>query len=187
MVTKRDEVIDVTCRLLEQQGYHATGLNQILSESGAPKGSLYYYFPKGKEELAVEAVARSARGIAANIAAAVAGDDPAQTIPTFVRELARRVAAADYRQGGPITGVALEAASTNEPLRLACRDAYRAWQRPLAEALRPVYGAAAADSLAVLIIAALEGAIILARTERSPQPLLAVADTLAAFLAGARP
>lgn len=186
MATKRDEVIDATCRLLEEQGYHATGLNQILSESGAPKGSLYYYFPEGKEELAAEAVARAARGITANIAASVATGDPAETIPAFVRELAWRVAGTDYRQGGPITGVALEAASTNERLRLACRDAYRAWQRPLVEAMQPIYGEAAAERMAVLIIAALEGAILLARTERSPEPLLAVADALEAYLVCAR-
>jgi TetR/AcrR family transcriptional regulator, lmrAB and yxaGH operons repressor len=51
----RDQIIQTTCTLLESQGYHATGLNQILKESGAPKGSLYYYFPQGKEELAEEA------------------------------------------------------------------------------------------------------------------------------------
>ncbi len=59
-MSTRDHIIDTTSQLLEQQGYFATGLNQIVQESGAPKGSLYYYFPEGKEELTAEAIERSA-------------------------------------------------------------------------------------------------------------------------------
>lgn len=54
MNTTRDQIIETTCELLEAYGYHATGLNQILTKSGTPKGSLYYYFPEGKEELTSE-------------------------------------------------------------------------------------------------------------------------------------
>ncbi len=56
MSTTRQQIIEKTSELFERQGYHATGLNQIVSESETPRGSLYYYFPEGKEELAAEAV-----------------------------------------------------------------------------------------------------------------------------------
>jgi TetR/AcrR family transcriptional repressor of lmrAB and yxaGH operons len=49
--------------LFQRQGYHGTGLNQILAESGAPKGSLYHYFPEGKEALAAAALGRSGEEI----------------------------------------------------------------------------------------------------------------------------
>lgn len=184
MTAKRDDIIDTTCRLLEVQGYHATGLNQIIEDSGAPKGSLYYYFPEGKEALAAEAVARSAAGIAANIERSLAGTagDPAAAVVGFIRELAGHVTASGYRQGGPITGVALEAASSSERLRLACRDAYRAWQAIIADTLRSQYGEARARRLAVLILAAIEGGIILARVEQSERPLLDVADEIERLL-----
>ena len=186
MSIKRDDVLDTACRLLELQGYHATGLNQIIQESGAPKGSLYYYFPAGKEELAAAAISRSAEGIAANISGALAPgdgspDDPAAAVVGFIRALAGHVSASGYRQGGPITAVALEAASTNERLRLACGDAYRLWAGLIADRLRPAYGPRA-ERLATLILAALEGGIILARTEHSRQPLLDVADEVEQLL-----
>jgi TetR/AcrR family transcriptional repressor of lmrAB and yxaGH operons len=182
MANKRDDIISATCDLLELQGYHATGINQIIQESGAPKGSLYHYFPEGKEELATEAIERSARSIAGNIEQVMAAHDDGRTaVVAFIRQLAGHVAASGYRQGGPITAVALEAASTNERLRLACRDAYRAWQRPIADKLRPTHGARA-EALAGVVVAAIEGGIILARSERSERPLLDVAEGMEALL-----
>ena len=93
MSTKRDEIITATCRLLELQGYRATGINEIIRESGAPKGSLYHYFPEGKDELAAEAVAHSAAAIVANIAGVMdEHDDAAVAVTTFIRRLAGYVA-----------------------------------------------------------------------------------------------
>jgi TetR/AcrR family transcriptional regulator, lmrAB and yxaGH operons repressor len=183
MTTKRDEVIDVTCRLFERQGYHATGLNEIIEASGAPKGSLYYYFPAGKEALATAAVARSRAAIAGRIAAVMVEiDDPVDAVVTFIHRLADVVAASGYQGGGPITAVALGAASTSDPLRLACRDAYREWAAVLAAKLRPDWGEETAEQLALTLIAAIEGGIILARSEHSPRPLLAVAGSIETLL-----
>ena len=181
-MTKRDEIIEATGRLLELQGYRATGMNEIVRESGAPKGSLYHYFPEGKDELAAAVIAHAAQAITANIESVLAAhDDAAAAVVSFVRQLAGHVSASGYRQGGPITAVALEAASTNERLRLACRDAYQAWQRPFADKLRPAYGPRA-ERLAALIIAAIEGGLVLARSEQSAQPLLDVAEEIEQLL-----
>ena len=61
MSNAREQILQTTCNLLEKQGYHGTGLNEIVKESGAPKGSLYYYFPEGKEQITAEAVLQSGR------------------------------------------------------------------------------------------------------------------------------
>ncbi len=183
MSTKRDEIIESTCQLMELQGYHATGLNQILLESGAPKGSLYYYFPDGKEELAIEALERSGRMIAERIAMTMdESDDAVTAVTTFIRRLATFVEASGFRQGGPITAVALEVASTNDHLREACNSAYVDWQQLFVAKLDAAYGQPRAQQLATLIIAALEGGIILSRTAQSVQPLLDVADGIETLL-----
>ncbi len=54
--SSRDLIVNTAARLFFTQGYHATGMSQIIRESECPKGSLYYYFPDGKEEIAVECI-----------------------------------------------------------------------------------------------------------------------------------
>lgn len=184
MSSKRDEIIDATCQLMEMQGYHATGLNQILAESDAPKGSLYYYFPEGKEELAAEAIERSGRAIEQRIRSVMSEtDDPVAAVTTFIATLAEQVDASGYRAGGPITAIALESASTNDTLRGACRRAYQRWQDAFSDKLRQgAFTEARARRLAAVIISALEGGIILSRSQHSPQPLLDVAEEIDVLL-----
>ncbi|MDQ2999201.1 MAG: TetR/AcrR family transcriptional regulator, partial [Chloroflexota bacterium] len=85
MSTTRDQIVDAAGDLLESQGFHATGLNQIVKESGAPKGSLYYYFPAGKDEIAEAAIEQAGRAVAERIGAGLAAsDDVAAAVRLFV-------------------------------------------------------------------------------------------------------
>lgn len=181
---RREEILTTTCQLLETQGYHATGVNEILDASGAPRGSLYYYFPDGKEGLAVQAIEQSGARIAARIDSALAQyDDIAVAVHEFITTVAAHVAAADYTVGAPITAVALEAASTSERLNAACAAVYRTWQVTFAKHLAAAgYPIEQATAIATLIIAVLEGATLLARTERSTRPLHMAADQIATLL-----
>ncbi len=178
MASKREQIIETTCQLMETQGYHATGLNQILAESGAPKGSLYYYFPEGKEELGVEAIERSGRLIEMRIRQMMSDiDDPVTAVTGFITALAGQVDASGYMAGGPITAIAVESASTNDRLREACHTAYVSWQEAFAERLvAGGFGEERSRRLAGVIVSALEGGIILSRSQRSPQPILDIAE-----------
>lgn len=52
----KDEIIRTTAKLIQEKGYVGTGLKEIIEQSGAPRGSIYYHFPDGKEQIALEAV-----------------------------------------------------------------------------------------------------------------------------------
>ena len=183
-MSARDQIIETTCELLELQGYHATGLSQIIKDSGSPKGSLYYYFPGGKEELAVEAIRQAGAIVTQRIHANLATvADPVEAIRTFIRRIAEQVELSGFRKGGPITTIAMETASTNERLREQCYRVYNSWQQEFANKLMQCGMAEArALRLAVLMIAALEGGIILCRTSRSRVPLEDVAEEIALLL-----
>lgn len=184
MSSTRDQIIETTCTLLESQGYHATGLNQIITESGAPKGSLYYYFPQGKEELTAEAIARSGRIVAQNIRSGLATrDDPPEAIPAFVRAIAQGVEASGFSAGGPLTTVALETVNSSERMNQACREAYDWLRDAFAEKLiAGGYAPARAAQLATFIVSAIEGGILLSRTHHSGDALRQVAKELGVYL-----
>lgn len=184
MTSTRDEIIETTCDLIELQGYHATGLNEIVRESGAPKGSLYYYFPDGKEEIIEEAIRHAGQHTAERIRAGLASvDDPAEAVKQFVETIAHHVELSEYRAGGPLTAVAMETAAGSERLNLACRDAYRMLQEAFKDKLvASGIAEARANELAIFIMSAVEGATILSRTYHSGDPLRRVAAELAAML-----
>ena len=181
MTAARDQILQTTGSLLERQGYHATAMSEILQTSGAPKGSLYYYFPGGKEELAEAAIRESARAMTGHIRANLSlQPDPLDAIPNFVRRIADRVEAAEFSAGGPLTAVAMETAADGGRLNLACRAAFGEIEAVFAEKLSAAGGCPAdtANRLAVFITAAIDGGVLLSRTAHSGDPLRTVADLL---------
>jgi TetR/AcrR family transcriptional regulator, lmrAB and yxaGH operons repressor len=178
----KKKLVDATAVLLRKQGYHATGLSAIVDESGAPRGSVYFYFPGGKDELAVAAIEQAGVEWRARLEAAIAGaKDLASAIDAIVKTLADDLAASNWENGCPVAAVALE--SPSEVVRTAVAKHFDDWQRDIAERVsqfgvpKPV-----AKQLATVALAATEGALLLARTQRSKQPLLAVGAALRAMV-----
>lgn len=184
MSETRDRIIATTSVLLTQQGYHATGLNQIVRESGTPRGSLYHYFPNGKEELAAEAIRHRGAQMRTHVASELARfDDPAEAIVQLVRTMVENLVRREFASGAPVAAVAMEASSASEPLRRACEEVYVSVREPFAEALlRHGLEPDAARRRATAIVAALEGGLVLSYTSLDPAPLEAVAEMLEVML-----
>lgn len=185
MSSPRDQIIQTACTLLESQGFHGTGLNQIVKESGAPKGSLYHYFPSGKDQIAEVAIEHAGRTIAARISSILATTlNPAEAVRDFVMQLAGHIEASGYASGGPLTTIAMETATTNERLNLACRAAYSRLQGAFeAKLVQSGLPPMQARQLATFITASIEGGIMLCRTYHSGDPLRLVAEQLHQLIA----
>ncbi|SRR5579884_2642050 len=183
----RARLIATTSTLLEAQGYHATGLNQILQESATPKGSLYHHFPGGKEELAAEAIAVAGQAITHDLdIIAEQGVDFGTALSAITSVFCERLQTSDFQKGCPLATVALEMAATSDPLQVACRDTYHAWQERIAHSLIASYGwePARASALALFVLSAIEGALLLCRVERSTRPLEQVMEELRLLVEG---
>jgi len=177
----RQRMLESAADLFRKQGYHATGLNQLVAAGGAPKGSLYFHFPGGKEQLAAEALRLSAERLGAEMAeAAGAAPDVAGAIGAIVHLLGGELRESGYERGCPLAGVTQDAAATSDLIRQACADGYASW-RALLAAFLTAKGLAAerADELATVTIASIEGGLLLAKAAHDTAPLRAVADHLA--------
>lgn len=177
----REAIIRAAAHLFRRRGYAATGINEIVASSGAPKGSLYYYFPRGKEQIGQEAV-RYAGAHAAETLRRLANnhDTAASLLLAYGETLASWMIQSDFREGCPITTVLLETAAESEALALAGREAFKSWQAVFEEALiHDGLKRHRAGRLAALLIAALEGAMVQARVEQSGKPITDAASELA--------
>jgi AcrR family transcriptional regulator len=180
-LSTRDRIVDASAELFRRQGYSATGVKQIVAAAQAPFGSVYHFFPGGKEQLGAEAIRHSGALYEQLIPAVF---DLAPDVVTGTRDFfagaAAHLVATGYEDACPIATVALEISSSSEPLREACADVFASWIA--AGALRFEAAGIAADQareLTIAMIAALEGAFVLARALRSPKPL-EIAGALAA-------
>jgi TetR/AcrR family transcriptional repressor of lmrAB and yxaGH operons len=177
----REALVRTAMRLFRRQGFAATGLQQILDESGAPKGSLYHYFPGGKEELGEAAVALAGDLIAGMLSghAAHHPDDPAAFVAAYCRTVADWMAEAEFRSGCPIATCMLETAPQSALMTRVGNEVIDRWVEIVAGVLRSsAPSPRAARRQATAVIAAVEGALLLARIRQSVDPILDVARIL---------
>lgn len=169
----KDRILDTTAEMFRRYGYTGTGLKQIVQKANAAFGSLYHHFPGGKEELGAEVIRRSGRMYQDLVTAIF---DASPTIDSSVDNVfsgaAAVLLATDYADACPIATVALEVASTSEPLRQATADVFEAWIIAATERFTAAgIAAPEARELAIGMIAALEGAFVLARATRSTEAI----------------
>jgi len=181
-VDSRQRLVDTASRLFRVQGYHATGLNQIVDESQAPKGSLYHYFPEGKEQLAAEALVNAGKSLRTKLAG-LGPLSPAEAIDRLVEDSIRELEGSDYRDGCPIATVALETNSNSETLRAVCSRIFGGALDLLANWLvGKGVEAERARVISLTVFSAYEGALMLSKVRRSPEPLRQVAAQLKLFV-----
>lgn len=180
----RAKLTATAAELMQRQGYHATGLAQIVEESGAPRGSLYFYFPGGKEELAVAALRDAGAYWKKRIEAAIeAAPDLGAAVVAVCKLFADELAASDWQLGCPLATVALEASASSEAVRLTCAEHFAGWEASIAARLAASgVDPDAALRMAMFALSTIEGALMLARVERSPRPLEVVGEGLRALV-----
>ncbi|MFH8342427.1 TetR/AcrR family transcriptional regulator [Streptomyces sp. AM6-12] len=183
----RQRIVRAGTELFRRSGYTGTGMKQIAEAAGAPFGSIYHFFPGGKAQLAEEIVRTSGAVYLDLVTTLMASsDDPVRATADAFTAAADTLTALDFADPCPIATVALEVASTNEPLRKATSEVFDGWIGHLA-AFYTTGGIPArlARDTASSVIALLEGAFMLARAARSTAPVLAASGSAAAIVRAA--
>ena len=169
----KGKTLAAAARLFRQQGYHGTALHDILAAGGSPRGSLYFHFPGGKEEIGETTLTLAGEAVRQAIAHAA---ETSETAELFLTRIARGMASdlekSDFREGCPIATTALETSAQSDTLGTATRGAFKSWENEIKRGLeRFGIGSEQADLVATLVLSQLEGALLLARTYRSLAPM----------------
>ena len=180
----RTRILETTGLLLRQRGYHGTSLNDILSASGAPRGSLYFHFPGGKDQLVIEVTRDSVAGVTQRLGEALAAEvDPAVAVHHIYQAVGRMLEDNQFSLGCPIAPVVLDSPTDVPELAELCRSAFEQWIGLLQQAfVRAGVPERRAHALALLVESSLEGLMVIARATRDRAPLQAVADEVAALI-----
>lgn len=178
--TTKQRIVSAAADLIHTQGFNATGLNQIIKDSGTPKGSLYFHFPEGKEEIIEAALRASGHQVSELLQQAFREADTlqdalGQCIAYFKRELTM----SEFRKGCPVATVALEAAGELSRIQKVCTEIYGDWLSTLEEGL----GESKAEH-ARIVLMLIEGALVLSKAHKSTAPLDSCEAHLSALLAG---
>ena len=181
----RSRLIRTTGRLLRKQGYAATGLNQVMAEAEAPKGSMYFHFPGGKEELAAAALDRFSERVRERMAEtlASAGSVQAAVVAMFDDQIAW-LERTDFMEGCAVAAVALDSAGEHPALAEATGRGLSAWLDLFTSALEAEGREPdEAHRLASLIVVTLEGIVVLGKGMQSTEAIAATRDALGEVLA----
>lgn len=175
----RERMIDGAIDLLRRQGVAATTVDRVLAHTGAPRGSMYYHFPDGREQLIDEAVERAGVLMSGIIDAATQHENPLTGIDEFFELWKNRVRDSDYASGCPIVAVTVDAEPGSEHRVAHAGEVFKGWQAAFAEMLtNSGIEPARSRRLASLIVAAEEGAVLLARAQRDVRPIDDVAEEI---------
>jgi AcrR family transcriptional regulator len=190
-VDTRERLVTAGVQLFQRQGLAATGIKQILSEADAGFSSLYHHFPGGKDDLAAEVI-RTAGAVYQQHVEAVWDDavDLVSAMTAIFRGAATALEVSGYADVCPVATVAMEVASTNEPLRMATAGVFAAWMDAAVPRLQSAgIGNVEARKLASVIVGLLEGAFILCRASRTTEPMLAAGQAAVTLVkaAGSQP
>jgi TetR/AcrR family transcriptional repressor of lmrAB and yxaGH operons len=181
--TARDRLIRAAVTLFRQRGYDGAGLTEILDAADAPKGSFYHHFPGGKEQLAVVAVDVAGRAIERLLETEF---QQALSFPDGVHRCIEAIASgfekSFFKEGCPITGVALNMSPQSQVITAAARAAFSNWQALLVRWARHFGVKAFSEDDALGLVMLVEGAWVVARIQMEAEPIRAAGRIASALL-----
>lgn len=179
----RENLIVAAAELFRERGYEGVGVAELLERSGAPRGSLYFHFPGGKEQIGVEAVTAVGAAITDQLKALNAsGVDIDTFIERVFKATAKGVKERDFRASCPIAAIAVEASDRAPLLQAAVREAFASWEaevRIAAEA-RGMSAKNAADFASAMLVG-IEGALVASKAQGATTACINAAKAMKAF------
>lgn len=184
-INTKEKILIAASRLFRKQGYHATTLNQISKESNTPRGSVYYYFENGKEQLAQEAILRTGQIIKQRIEEALNKEvDAAMAIHMHLKNKAQEMEQQkETTDIFSLVAIAREVSDSNSLLLKTCKEVYDSWIEPFAQKIENSgFTSKEAQELAITIQALIEGAYALVVSHQNATPMYIASEQVLKLL-----
>jgi TetR/AcrR family transcriptional repressor of lmrAB and yxaGH operons len=165
----RERMLEAAIELMRGFGLAGAGINDLVRDSGAPKGSVYHHFPGGKLQIAREALEVYAQRVEAFIDESMASRrGSADKLRALCDAFARRAEAGAFRRSCAIGTTSLDLGEDVEPLRDTLVQALQAWAGVIAAHV-DLGEPRRTRSFAGFVLTVIEGAYVRARAEQSAQ------------------
>lgn len=184
----RERIVLAASGLLRTRGYSGTSMRDIVEAAEAPWGSLQHYFPGGKDQIVIEAMATGAARVDEMIGDAFRRTRSAEgAVRSFFTRSAETMEERDFEAGCPVGLAAMEHASQDDEIARLGRETFEHWQALFAGALRADgIEPRAARRIATTIITQYEGAAILSRVGHDATPLRTAGTVMSQLVAASR-
>jgi TetR/AcrR family transcriptional repressor of lmrAB and yxaGH operons len=174
----RANMLISAAEVLRERGAAGVTIDEVLARSGAPRGSVYYHFPEGRNQILTEALQHAGEAITEVIDAAAANGGM-YLVRKFVAFWESLLAESDFTAGCPVVAAAIGSGEDEPQLSTVAGGIFRHWREALTRAfVSDGFEESDAASLAIMCIASLEGAVVLCRSTRSADPLRDVAQQI---------
>lgn len=169
----RTRLVETAADLVQDRGYHGLAVAELLTLSDAPRGSLYFHFPEGKDQLIATVTREGVEAVTDSLRATLAAEKtPGRAIRKILEAAASALEASDFRFGSPTAPLVLDGLQAGSEIATLTDEAYTGWVDLFDTALTSAGVAAKrAQSLALIVEASFEGLLIICRAHRDAGPM----------------
>jgi AcrR family transcriptional regulator len=174
----KTRMLDSAADVLRERGAAGLTIDEVLTRSGAPRGSVYHHFPDGRTQILTEALRYAGDSITAKIeAAAVEGG--MNLLHRFVEFWEQLLRDTHFTAGCPVVAAAIGSAPEEQQLTTTAGEIFQSWREALTRSfVGEGFPSAEASALATTSLAAVEGAVVLCRATHTTEPLREVAEQI---------
>ena len=181
----RENMLSAASALFRVRGYEGIGIAELLEKSGAPRGSLYFHFPGGKEQIGSEVI----DGVAGRTAERFreldeSGVDIATFIELVFKTTAKESKSCEFHGSCPIAAIAAGFGAEDKLLAKSVGNCFAGWEEAIATAARRRgMSETNAATFASAFLASMEGAFVLSKAQRSTAPHINASRAMQAYAA----
>lgn len=183
----RKKVVEQAKQLVNRQGFNNTSIRHIIEATGVKKGNLYFHFPS-KEALSTAVMEHVKRDAADFLRISLKGRTPGEKLSHYLDAVLAKHRKKQFVGGCLIGNTAIESGDANPHLAQIVKLIFDHWQATLANIISEAMASGeirhgmAPEKLALHMIAAIEGGIMIARVSKDENDLKTCLDALRSMI-----